>query len=89
VVPSVDLRAHRPAHSATKLLTKELCERHMIVPVRVAQRVLVVAMPDPDTAAAAAAVAEVAVLTGMKVEIVRASVEEIEVAIGVCYGGAS
>jgi Type II secretion system (T2SS), protein E, N-terminal domain len=84
VVPSVDLRRYRPVHSATRLLTKQYCEQHVIVPVSVARGVLIGAMVDPENQAALTE--EVALLTSMKVEVVRASVEEIEDTIAACYG---
>jgi hypothetical protein len=86
-VPSVDLRAYRPAHSATKLLTKQLCEQHMIVAVSIAHAVLIVAMVAPENRASL--VAELELLTGMTVEVVRASADEIRETIGACYGAES
>ena len=87
VVPSVDLRAYRPDHAVTKLLTKEFCTRNAIVPVSTVRGVLIVAVVEPENQAAT--IAEVEARTGLKVEVVRASAEEIELAIATCYGGLS
>jgi hypothetical protein len=84
VIPSVDLRTFRPARSATKLLTKQLCEQHAIVPVSLAQGVLIVAMAHPEDQAAL--IAELKLFTGMNVELVRATAAEIEETIRACYG---
>ena len=71
VVPAVDLRAYGPEDAATRLLTKQFCARNAVVPVRVVRGAAVVAAVEPESQAAA--IAEVETLTGMKVEIVRAS----------------
>ncbi len=88
VAPSVDLREHRPERSATNVLTKQLCEQHVVVPVSVVTLsepgVLVVAMVDPENQTAV--VAELELFTGMKVEAVRASEEQIKATIRACYG---
>ena len=86
-VPRVDLRAYRPPHAATKLLTKQYCERQRLVPIRVTQGVLIVALAHPEKRELATG--EVALLTGLKVEVVHANLAEIENAIRSCYGAAS
>lgn len=83
--PTIDLLAYKPAYTARKLLTKELCERHNIVPVSTAGGVLVVAMARPR----ASLVAELAVFTGMKIDAVRATAADIEHAVRTYYGGAN
>jgi len=87
VVPSVDLTKYRPALSATKLLTKQLCEQRGIVPVSIARGVLIVAMVEPEKADALRS--ELEIFTGMKIEVVRASAEEIAETIKSCYGDVS
>ena len=87
VVPSVDLTSYRPSHSATRLLTKQLCEQHGIVPVSIARGALIVAMAQPERAEALRP--ELEIFTGMKIEVVRASAEEIASTIKACYGDVS
>lgn len=93
VVPTIDLREYQPDRSATKLVTKKFCEEHEIVPVTIApgadllheyQRVLVIAMAEPENGASL--LAELEMLTGMKVEAVRAKAQAIRDAIRTRYG---
>ena len=91
----MDLRTYCPEKSATKLLTKSLCEKHTIVPVVVTNdadrlrfhaRVLVVAMVDPENRTL---IAELELFTGMKIEVVRADAKDIKETIRDCYGAES
>ena len=83
-IPSVDdLKGYTPQYAATRLLTREFRERRVVVPVSVVGGSLVVAVTDPDRLAAT--IAEVALLTGMKVDVVLATAADIKDTIAVCY----
>lgn len=77
-VPTIDLGEYEIAEEVRKLLTREECERHVIVPVSRIGHALVVAMTDPTDTDALDAVAEA---TRTSVEPVIASAAAIRSAI--------
>lgn len=85
-VPRVDLRAYRPGHQATGLLTRRFCEERGVIPVNVIGSTVIIAMANPDDQAT---IDEVRVLTGKRIEVVRATSDEIRDSIVACYGDAN
>lgn len=81
-VPSINLDEFVVGPGALGLVPKNVCEQHGLIPVSRASSVLVLAMADPRDAAA---VAEVAALTGLAIEIVRANEDAIRRAIARHY----
>jgi hypothetical protein len=85
-VPRVDLRRYRPDHAATRLLTRRRCEELRVVPVKVVGESLVLAMSRLDHPAT---VEEITMLTGLRVEVVSATLEQIALTIAACYPNVS
>lgn len=77
-VPTVDLVAVEITEEVLTLVPRELCERHLVIPVSEVTGSLILAMTDPDDARALDAIAKA---TGMSVDPVIASVDEIRAAL--------
>ncbi len=69
-VPAIDLSQVEPDKELTKLVTREVCERHHIVPVSRAGSSVTVAMADPTNLNA---IDDIKFLTGYNVDVVVAS----------------
>ena len=85
-VPRVELRAYRPPHVATRLLTRRFCEEQAVMPVNVIGGSLIIAMANPDDRST---IDEEALMTGLMIEVVAAMPDEIADSIANCYGEAN
>lgn len=85
-VPSINLNEFEIEEEIIKLIPKEVCEKHMIIPVNKAGANLIVAMSDPSNIFA---VDDVKFLTGYNIEVVVASEQAIKEAVAKYYEGAS
>lgn len=81
-VPTIDLDQYEVADEILQLVSKELCERHLVLPVSRAGNSLIVAMVDPKDEAASAQLKDV---TGFKIEPVIATATAIRAAIARCF----
>ncbi len=81
-VPAVNLDEHEPDPEVTKLVSREVCDKHKIVPVSRSGSALVVAMADPTNLHA---IDDIKFLTGFNVEPVVASESGIVAAIERAY----
>ena len=81
-VPTIDLAAYEIAREALALVPRDVCKRHGVIPVSRIGESLVVAMANPNDRAALDALAS---LTGLKIEPVLATADEISAAIAKYY----
>jgi type IV pilus assembly protein PilB len=81
-VPTIDLAAYEIERVALALVPKDVCKRHRAIPVSRVGEALVVAIADPNDRAALDALAS---LTGLKIEPVLATADEIAAAIAKYY----
>src|SRR4051812_12392710 len=77
-VPSVDLASVEVDAELARVVTKEVCEKHKIIPISRAGSALIVAMSDPTNLHA---IDDIKFLTGYNVEPVVASETAIQQAI--------
>ncbi|MDF1564928.1 MAG: type IV-A pilus assembly ATPase PilB [Deltaproteobacteria bacterium] len=77
-VPSIDLRAFDIDSEVIKLVPKDVCEKHVAIPVNRAGASLIVAMSDPSNIFA---VDDIKFLTGYNIEVAVAAEESIKEAI--------
>jgi type IV pilus assembly protein PilB len=77
-VPSIDLRTFDIDPEVIKLVPKDVCEKHVAIPVNRAGASLIVAMSDPSNIFA---VDDIKFLTGYNIEVAVASEEAIKEAI--------
>lgn len=85
-LPTIDLSGFEVDPEAIKSLSRQVCEKHMVIPVSKAGKVLVVAFADPSNIYVKD---DLALLTRCKIEIVVASESSISSAIDKYYGGSS
>ncbi len=81
-VPAIDLSQVEPDKELTKLVTREVCERHHIIPVARSGSSVTVAMADPTNLNA---IDDIKFLTGYNVDVVVASEGAITEAIEKAY----
>jgi type IV pilus assembly protein PilB len=81
-VPAIDLSQVEPDKELTKLVTREVCERHHIIPVSRSGSSVTVAMADPTNLNA---IDDIKFLTGYNVDVVVASEGAITEAIEKAY----
>ncbi len=77
-VPSIDLRAFDIDSEVIKLVPKDVCEKHVAIPVNRAGASLIVAMSDPSNIFA---VDDIKFLTGYNIEVAVAAEDSIKEAI--------
>ncbi len=82
-VPSIELDCFEASMEVTRLVARDLCEAHAVVPVSRAGGSLIVAMRDPKDEAA---LEELEGATGLTIEPVIATESAIRAAIGRYYG---
>ncbi|MBX3208051.1 MAG: hypothetical protein KF764_23590 [Labilithrix sp.] len=82
-VPTIDLDAYEVSADIVKLVSVELCTKHLVLPISRAGNSLIVAMADPANDAATEALTTE---TGCEIEPVIASDAAIRVAIKKYYG---
>ncbi len=82
-VPSVNLDDFEIDENVTQLISKEICEKHLVIPINRVGNALVVAMSDPSNIYA---IDELKFATGFNIEIVVASEAAIREAIDLHYG---
>lgn len=82
-VPTIDLSEYEVAPEILALVPRELCERHIVLPVSRAGDSLIVAMTDPTDSTSRDALKE---HTGFDIEPVIASEGAIRAAIARYYG---
>ncbi len=85
-LPTIDLSGFEVDPEAIKSLSRQVCEKHMVIPVSKAGKVLVVAFADPSNIYVKD---DLALLTRCKIEVVVASEPSILGAIDKYYGGTS
>lgn len=86
-LPTIDLNGFEIDPEAVSALTRQVCEKHMVIPVSKAGNSLVVAFSDPTNAYVKD---DLALLTRSKIEVVVAGESAIQSAIDKYYsGGAS
>lgn len=85
-LPTIDLSGFEVDPEAIKSLSRQVCEKHMVIPVSKAGKVLVVAFADPSNIYVKD---DLALLTRCKIEAVVASETGILAAIDKYYGGSS
>ncbi|MCB0349769.1 MAG: type IV-A pilus assembly ATPase PilB [Bdellovibrionales bacterium] len=85
-LPTVDLFNFEIDPEAIKLVSQQLCRKHMVIPVQKSGRSLVVAFADPSNLFIKD---DLSLLTRCKIELVVASENSILVAIEKYYGGSS
>ncbi len=85
-LPTIDLGGFEVDPEAIKSLSRQVCEKHMVIPVSKAGKVLVVAFADPSNIYVKD---DLALLTRCKIEAVVASENGIMAAIDKYYGGSS
>lgn len=81
---TIDMTTFEVDPEAIKLVSRQLCEKHSIIPISVAAKNLVVAFADPSNVFVKD---DLALLTRHKIEVVVASEAEIHSAIEKYYGG--
>lgn len=77
-LPTIDLVSFEVDPDAVKMLSRQVCEKHMVIPVSKAGKVLVVAFSDPSNIYVKD---DLALLTRCKIEVVVASESQILAAI--------
>jgi type IV pilus assembly protein PilB len=82
-VPSIDLSQVEISPDVTRLVPRELCERHQILPIAVHGSTLVVALADPGNYHA---IDDLKFKTGLNIEIVVAPEDDIAKVRGKLYG---
>lgn len=82
-LPTIDLQNFEVDAEAIKMLTRQVCEKHMVLPVSKAGKSLVVAFADPSNIYVKD---DLALLTRCKIEAVVASEASINTAIDKYYG---
>ena len=82
-VPSIDLSAVDISEDVVRLVPREVCERHQLLPIALHGSTLVVAIVDPGNFHA---IDDLKFLTGLNIEVVVASDEDITKARGRFYG---
>ncbi len=85
-LPTIDLTGFEVDPEAIKSLSRQVCEKHMVIPVSKAGKVLVVAFADPSNIYVKD---DLALLTRCKIEAVVASETAILTSIDKYYGGSS
>ncbi len=85
-LPTIDLYGFEVDPEALKTLTRQVCEKHMVIPVSKAGKSLVVAFADPSNIYVKD---DLALLTRSKIEAVVASEASILAAIDKYYGGST
>lgn len=85
-LPTIDLGGFEVDPEAIKSLSRQVCEKHMVIPVSKAGKVLVVAFADPSNIYVKD---DLALLTRCKIEAVVASENGILAAIDKYFGGSS
>jgi len=85
-LPTIDLAGFEVDPEAIKALSRQVCEKHMVIPVSKAGKVLVVAFADPSNIYVKD---DLALLTRCKIEVVVASEGSILASIDKYYGGSS
>ncbi|MGE0526426.1 MAG: type IV-A pilus assembly ATPase PilB [Bdellovibrionales bacterium] len=83
-LPTIDLGSFEVDPEALKTLTRQVCEKHMVIPVSKAGKSLVVAFADPSNIYVKD---DLALLTRCKIEMVVASETSIQNALDKYYGG--
>lgn len=83
-LPTIDLSNFEVDPEAIKMLTRQVCEKHMVLPVSKAGKSLVIAFADPSNIYVKD---DLALVTRSKIEVVVASETSINVAIDKYYGG--
>jgi len=83
-LPTVDLSNFEVDLEAVKMLTRQVCEKHLVIPISKAGKSLVVAFSDPSNLYVKD---DLALLTRSKIEAVIASEASIHHAIDKNYGG--
>ena len=83
-LPTIDLGNFEVDPEAIKMLTRQVCEKHMVLPVSKAGKSLVVAFADPSNIYVKD---DLALLTRCKIEAVIASENSINLAIDKYFGG--
>lgn len=82
-VPSINLKDFEIDNDVIKLLTKEVVEKHQVIPVNRAGASLILAMSDPSNIFA---IDDIKFVTGYNIEVVVASEQAIKEAINRYYG---
>ncbi|MGE4130704.1 MAG: type IV-A pilus assembly ATPase PilB [Bdellovibrionales bacterium] len=85
-LPTIELATFEVDPEALKMLTRAMCEKHVVLPVSKAGKVLVVAFADPSNIYVKD---DLALLTRCKIEAVVASEAGIFAAVDKYYGGSS
>lgn len=85
-LPTIDLQNFEVDPEAIKMLTRQVCEKHMVLPVSKAGKSLVVAFADPSNIYVKD---DLALLTRCKIEAVVTSEASINTAIDKYYGGST
>jgi type IV pilus assembly protein PilB len=83
-LPTIELHGFEVDPDAIKLLSRQVAEKHMVIPVSKAGKTLVVAFADPSNIYVKD---DLALLTRSKIEVVIASETSIIAAIDKYYGG--
>src|SRR5262249_31511939 len=83
-LPSIDLSSFEIDPEAVKLIPRQVCVKHVVIPVSRAGKNLVVAFADPSNIYVKD---DLSLLTRMKIEVVVASEQAIHNAIERYYGG--
>lgn len=83
-VPTIDLNNFEVDPEAIKLVSRQICEKHHIIPITLAGKNLVVAFADPSNIFVKD---DLALLTRCKIDVVIASEVAISHAIDKYYGG--
>jgi type IV pilus assembly protein PilB len=83
-LPTIDLFGFEVDPEALKMLSRQVCEKHMVIPVSKAGKSLVVAFADPSNIYVKD---DLALLTRSKIEVVVASESSIMSAIDKYFGG--
>ncbi|MBX9766733.1 MAG: type IV-A pilus assembly ATPase PilB, partial [Bdellovibrionales bacterium] len=81
-VQAADLNLYEPDEEALKLVSKELCEKHLLIPLSKAGNTIIVAMADPTNIHARD---DIAYVTRCKVEVMVAPENDILTAIDKRY----
>lgn len=85
-LPTIDLAGFEVDPEAIKALSRQVCEKHMVIPVSKAGKVLVVAFSDPSNIYVKD---DLALLTRCKIEVVVTGETSIMSAIDKYYGSSS
>lgn len=85
-LPTIDLSTFEVDSDAIKMLTRQVCEKHLVIPVSKAGKSLVVAFSDPSNIYVKD---DLALITRCKIEVVVASETSILSSLDKYYGGAS